>query len=370
MSVPSYLKFAPRILRKSGVLPHYLVFFVTKNCTANCRHCLLGSEAHSTDELTVDEIERITEHMDPLLFLLITGGDPFIRKDISEIVKTFYRRPGFRNLGMPSNGFLTDRIVGETERILMDCPGIDFAVDISIDGIGDDHDYIRQKPGLFDRAVTTYRQLEKLTKKYANFNLNVAVTVSSYNHDKLDALYRFLKMELGVVNINHLLCRGNPTDPAALQVNMDHYQAFSRQLDRDLRDDALKGYHGYPFADLVNAMKIVRQKLIAHIRNRDEYVAPCYAARLGAILYPDGDVAPCELRDEILGNLRLNGYNFRAVIESETAGRIRRKIADEHCHCTYECFLTNAVMFNPALFGKVLAEAVRIKFHRWFPGGS
>ena len=51
-------------------------------------------------------------------------------------------------------------------------------------------------------------------------------------------------------------------------------------------------------------------------------------------------------------------------------GRIRRKIADEHCHCTYECFLTNAVMFNPALFGKVLAEAVRIKFHRWFPGGS
>lgn len=370
MSVPSYLKFAPRILHKSGVLPHYLVFFVTKNCTANCRHCLLGGDAKSTDELTVQEIERITEHMDPLLFLLITGGDPFIRKDISEIVKTFYRKPGFRNLGMPSNGFLTERIVAETERILKDCPGIDFAVDISIDGIGSDHDDIRRKPGLFEKAVETYRRLEKLTKTYENFNLNVAVTVSSFNHDKLDDLYKYLKDELGVVNINHLLCRGNPTDPAALQVDMANYRRFSEQLDRDLRDDALKGYHGYPFADLVNAMKIVRQKLIERIRRNDEYVTPCYAARLGAILYPNGDVAPCELRDEVLGNLRKNDYNFRSIIASDTAREIRNRISDSKCHCTYECFLTNAVMFNPVLFGKVLTEAARIKFHRWFSGGS
>ncbi|MBN1296318.1 radical SAM protein [bacterium] len=370
MSVPSYLTFGARIFRKTGVLPHYLVFFVTKNCTANCRHCLLGGGAHSENELTVEEIEHSTRHMDPLLFLLITGGDPFIRTDISEIVKAFYRRPGFRNLGMPSNGYLTDRIVGEAERILVDCPGIDFAIDISIDGIGADHDDIRQRPGLFDRAVETYRRLQALTRKYANFNLNVAVTVSSFNHDKLDALYDFLKTELGVVNINHLLCRGNPTDPLALDVDMEKYRAFSERLDQDLRQHALLGYHGYPFADLVNAMKIVRQKLIQKTRVEDRYLTPCYAGRLGVILYPDGDIAPCELRSEVMGNLRANGYHFREILESETAHRIRRMIADQRCHCTYECFLTNAVMFNPKWLFRVLVESARIKLNRRLSGGN
>lgn len=370
MGVPSYLKFAPRMFQKSNALPHYLVFFVTKNCTANCRHCLLGKDAKSSHELTVEEVRLTARTMDPLLFLLITGGDPFIRNDISELVKVFYDGPGFKNLGMPSNGYLTDKIVEEAEKILVDCPGIDFAIDISLDGIGADHDEIRQRPGLFDRATETYRRLSKLTDKYDNFNLNVAVTVSSFNHHKLDDLYQYLRDELGVVNINHLLCRGNPTDPEALQVDMNNYRAFSDKLDEDMRNNALKGYHGYAFADLVNAMKMVRQRVIRRITNNDEFIAPCHAGRLGAILYPDGTVAPCELRDEVMGNLRENGYNFREIIQSAQARKIRQRINQEKCHCTYECFLTNAVMFNPVMFSKVLLEAARIKYSRWFSGGK
>jgi MoaA/NifB/PqqE/SkfB family radical SAM enzyme len=370
MPVPGYLKFAPRIFKKTGVLPHYIVFFVTQRCTANCKHCLLGQKTGNTHELTLDEIEMMSRHMDPLLFLLITGGDPFIRDDISQIVNVLYRRPGFRNLGMPTNGFFTEKIVEESERILRDCPGIDFAVDVSIDGIGEDHDAIRQSPGLFEKAVKTYRELEKLAKRYENFNLNVAVTVSSYNHDKLDELYAFLTHELGAKTINHLLCRGDPTEKDALAVDMDTYRLFSNQLDRDMKSNILKGYHGYPFADMVNAMKMVRQRLIHKIRKENRYIVPCYAARLGVVIYPDGNVAPCELRDETLGNLRTFGYNFRAILESDEAEKIRSAIRRDGCHCTYECFLTNAVMFNPVLLFQVLFETGRIKISRLFTGGK
>lgn len=366
MSTPGYFQFAPRILKKSGVLPHYLVFFVTTKCSASCKHCLLGSEDRHFDELTLDEIELMSHHMDPLLFLLITGGDPFIRDDISDIVKIFYRKPGFRNLGMPSNGYYGDKIVNEAERILKDCPGIDFAIDISIDGIGEDHDEIRQKPGLFEKAVSTYRELEKLTLKYDNFNLNVAVTVSAYNHDKLDDLYNFLKKDLGAKTINHLLCRGNPREKDALSINMDNYATFSDKLDQDMKRNVLKGYHGYPFADMVNAMKMIRQRLISKISLEDRYIVPCYAAHLGAIVYPDGDIAPCELRNETLGNLRTTGYNFREIFQSDEVEKIRRRIRKEGCHCTYECFLTNAVMFNPAMLGRVFIETARIKINRLF----
>ncbi len=370
MPVPDYLTFAPRILFKQNVLPHYLVFFVTKNCTARCRHCLLGERAHSTDELTVDEISRMTRHMDPLLFLLITGGDPFLRTDIVDIIKTFYRSPGFRNLGMPSNGFLTDRIVSAAETILTDCPGIDFAIDISLDGVGEDHDRIRQVPGLFDRATDTYRRLQQLQKKFPNFNLNVAVTVSHFNHTKLDELYRFLTDELGTRSINHLLCRGDPRDPQALDVDMENYTRFSDQLDADVKQNTLTGYHGYPFADLVNAMKMVRQKIIRTIREKDRFVVPCYAGQLGVILYPNGDLAPCELRNEILGNLREQDYDFRAIIHSPAAQAVRRQIRNEQCRCTYECFLTNAVMFHPRMFSSVLLEAVKMKWARLRSGGN
>ena len=366
MPTPSYLNFASRILFKKNVLPHYLVFFVTKNCTAKCAHCLLGNRAESSNELTLEEIERMSYHMDPLLFLLITGGDPFIRDDIAEIVRILYQRPGFRNLGMPSNGFLTDKIVDGVEKILRTCPGIDFAVDISLDGIGADHDKIRGVPGLFERAINTYHRLEELRQHYRNFNLNVAVTISHFNHEKLDELYEYLSNDLKVLNINQLLCRGNPRDPQALDVNLDNYERFSQRLDEDLKKRLLSGYRGYPFADLVNAMKIVREKLIKKIRKEDRFVTPCYAGRLGVILYPNGDIAPCELRDEVLGNLRDEDYHFRDIIESAQSDIIRQRIDMERCHCTYECFLTNAVMFNPVMLSQVLWETSRIKFARLF----
>ncbi|MCD4653146.1 hypothetical protein K8T06_04355, partial [bacterium] len=165
-------------------------------------------------------------------------------------------------------------------------------------------------------------------------------------------------------------CRGNPTDPEALKVIMENYRSFSNQLDSDMKKNALMGYHGFHFADLVNAMKMVRQRLIRRISTFDEYVVPCYAAQLGAILYPDGNVAACELRQDILGNLRENGYNFRSIFESDQCLKVRQAISDERCHCTYECFLTNAVMFNPVMFGKVLKETAKIKLNRWFSGGK
>ena len=366
MPVPSYLSFARRVFFKKGVLPHYLVFFVTKNCTAACRHCLLGDRQKSENELQLDEIGRMTDYMDPLLFLLLTGGDPFLREDLIEIVRLFYRKPGFRNLGMPSNGLMTDRIVTFAETILESCPGIDFAIDISIDDIGSSHDMIRNVPGLFDKAIATYVELRKLQNRFSNFNLNIAVTVSKFNQDHLMDLYDYLVKDLGVVTINHLLCRGNPRDPEALDVDIDLYRRFSDRVDRDIQARVLKGYSGYPFADLINGMKVVRERVIRKIVKNRRFVIPCYAARLGVILYPDGDIAPCELRDEVLGNIRDAGYNFREIVFSDNADRIREQIDKERCYCTYECFLTNAIMFNPVMLASVACEVMKIKGSRLF----
>ena len=92
MSSIDYLKFGRKLFFKRGSSPLYLVLFVTDRCNARCKHCLLADGVHKPDksaELTLEEFEMLSKRMDPLLFLLPTGGEPFIRDDLREIIKLF-----------------------------------------------------------------------------------------------------------------------------------------------------------------------------------------------------------------------------------------------------------------------------------------
>ena len=68
MKALNYLKFSKHILFKKNSLPLYFVLFVTDHCEANCKHCLLGENHGTENELTLDEYEKISENED--LYLL------------------------------------------------------------------------------------------------------------------------------------------------------------------------------------------------------------------------------------------------------------------------------------------------------------
>lgn len=359
----AYLSFAPRILRKEG-WPLYLVFFVTRNCTAHCSHCLLGERSSATGELSLTEIETMASSMGPLLFLLLTGGEPFLRDDLGRIAAVFREHTGVLNIGIPTNGSLTNQVVSTTRDILEACPGVDLAVDVSIDGIGPEHDAIRGVPGLFDKAVTTFKELQQVAAENSGFNANVAVTVSRQNERHLLDLYRFLREELGVRTINHLLVRGNPRDPDTLAPQLAAYHDFSVAMEEDARRATLRGYSGYPFSSFLNAMKVVRRQIIEETVRSDTRVAPCYAGKLSCVVYSKGEVHPCELLPQRFGDLREHDMNFGALWHGERASEIRQYVDSEQCHCTYECFLTNSVMFTPALLPRVFREWLRQRHGR------
>jgi len=363
----SYLKFAGRIIRKQNTMPLYLVFFITDRCLARCKHCLLGQRVltNADDELSLSEIEQISKTMGELMFLLLTGGDPMLRTDLPEIVRIFHRNNRVRNLGIPTNGSIPHQVLRSAEEILRTCPELDFAIDVSIDGIGEDHDEIRQFPGLFERAVQTYKLLEDLKKRHHNFNLNIALTVSSYNQDNLSAIYAYLRDQLGVVTINQLLTRGAPRNPEAADVDVSKYLNFSREIANDLYERQIEGYSRFPFSDFVNAMKNIRQEIIAKILVEQRSQIPCYAGYLSCVLCANGDLYPCELLSEKIGNLREVNYHFPTLWNSEQIQKIRNHIKHTNCFCTYECFLTNSILFNSRMLPKVAAEIAKIKIHRW-----
>jgi len=374
MSLMNYVKFAPRILYKKGASPLYFVLFVTKNCNARCGHCLLGSHERHTGELTIDEIEKVSRSMDDMIFFTPTGGEPFLRKDLPEIVKIFHKNNHAPNVGIPTNGSLVSRVVDGTREMLDACPDLDLHIDISIDGVGEDHDRFRGFKGLFDRAIRTYRELRVLEKHYKNFSACIQIAVSAYNHEKLNELYDYLKTYVGVNTVFTLLLRGGPKDPAAKytppidpeanQFNIDNYLDFHYRLERDNKARELSGYYKLPFGDFINAKRIIRPKLITQMVKERRFVIPCYAGTLGGNMFSNGDVLACELmgQGQILGNVRDCNYDFKKIWHSQKANEVRAWISKTKCYCTYECFMTVNILFNPLMYPVILKEWATLKW--------
>ena len=144
MGKSGYLQYAKRLFFKSGASPLYFVFFVTTRCNARCRHCLLGNkDVATTDDLTLEEIEKVSAGMDDILFLLPTGGEPFLRKDLGEIIKIFYKNNHIKNAVVPSNGTYTERTIKVVRDVLESCPDLDLGIDISIDNLREKNDDLR-----------------------------------------------------------------------------------------------------------------------------------------------------------------------------------------------------------------------------------
>jgi MoaA/NifB/PqqE/SkfB family radical SAM enzyme len=132
-----------------------------------------------------------------------------------------------------------------------------------------------------------------------------------------------------------------------------------------MKNCTLSGYRTFPFSDFINAKRIVRHDLIARTVRENRYLVPCQAGRLGAAIFAQGDVLPCELHtDMVMGNLRKNDYDFRKIWFGQKADEFRKAIRRQKCFCTYECFHTLNILFNPRMLIPVFRQWAGIKWAR------
>ena len=142
-----------------------------------------------------------------------------------------YKNNQLRNVGIPTNGSLTERVVASVNRTLSLCKDLRLGVDISIDGLHQTHDHIRGFPGLFEKAILTYWQLKGLEKHNHRFRVCVDVTISSFNQDHLPEIYGYFIENLKLDNLFVRLVRGNPRDPSAKDVDIEKFAEFSKKLE-------------------------------------------------------------------------------------------------------------------------------------------
>jgi len=357
--------YAKHFFVKDCPSPIYLIFFVTERCNARCKHCFVNvPNRKKTKDLTLEEIEKISQNMGNLLYALPTGGEPFMREDLPDIIRLLYKNNGLRNVGIPTNGSLTERVVSSVNRALSQCKDLRLGVDISIDGLHEAHDEIRGFPGLFDKAIATYWRLKEVEKHNDRFRVCVDLTISSFNQDSLFEIYKYFIETLRLDNVFVRLVRGNPRDPSAKEVDIEKFVAFSKKLEEELKSGAFYGHSAYPLSGLITARDIIGRQMTIKMVKEGRFQIPCYAGSLTGVIRSNGDVYPCELLDERIGTLRENNYNFRELWQSERAESIRRQIKQTRCFCTHECFITNNILFNARMLPRVLKEYVSLKLRQ------
>src|SRR5438128_1500311 len=102
-----------------------VILFVTSRCNAFCKTCFYHEELNHPGDMTFEQIEKISQTMPPVTDLWLSGGEPTLRRDVSQIIDTFVRNNGVDRIIIPTNGLIKARVYQIVDRALGDNPAID-----------------------------------------------------------------------------------------------------------------------------------------------------------------------------------------------------------------------------------------------------
>ncbi len=339
--------------------PIHLTFFLTRRCNSRCPFCfyLQGRDGGSDEgrELDIDEITKISASFGKLLWLAFSGGEIFLRDDLADISRIFYLNNRPPIILLPTNGLLPELIMERTERIVRECSQSVIAVKLSLDGLEDDHDRIRNTPGSFSKTMETYSLLASLIDRYPNFELGINTVFCSENQDKMDSLIDFV---CGLKNIRtHTvsLIRGDLARDDLKKVDTAKYYSAIARLELNLKDKTASVYR-FRGARIKAAQDIVQRCLIHSTMKEKKRLLQCYAGRLNIVLSETGELYPCEILTKSFGNIRDHDLDIRKALSTSRAAEIIRSIKDRECYCTHECYFMTNILFNPRLYPALLRE--------------
>lgn len=167
----------------------------TRRCDMNCVHCGSPSEdVNLSAELTTDEVvgafEEIARDFDMSEFrhINITGGEPFVRKDLLEILRTISCKPCYRNIDIQTNGIILSHhpeFLDELSKY-----GVT-GIGVSIDGLEETHEAFRQMPGCFEKSF----RAAKLAAEHG-YLVTISTVAHAKNVDEIPELFELVKEEI------------------------------------------------------------------------------------------------------------------------------------------------------------------------------
>lgn len=249
----------------------------------------------------------------------ITGGEPMLRKDIDDVVAVLSKKT--RRCEISTNGYFTDRIIHTAKKF----PQV--VIRISLEGLPSANDDLRGIPDGFDHGLRTLLQLKEMGVKDIGF----AITVSDRNAGDLMELYA--------------LAKGLDLEFATAAT---HNSFYFHKLDNEFRDpDMIVKEFGRLIRAFLGSWKAknwyrayFNYALTHFVRGRDRAL-PCRAGADVFFLDPYGEIYPCNMMEESMGNLK--EQSFEEIWNSERAQQVREKVRN----CPMNCWMVGTA--GPAM---------------------
>ena len=168
---------------RADPLPHFVVYEPTLLCNLSCSFCYVADILNPDDwrkkELSLEELDRIFVK-GGVRALNITGGEPFVRKNLLAIFDLFQSK-GMRCDYITTNGTVMrqDRAEALAE---LTRSGFLRHVSVSIDGPSEFHDEVRGQKGAFKKSADNIRLLRKVFERHGiHLPLSINTTLTSGN---------------------------------------------------------------------------------------------------------------------------------------------------------------------------------------------
>ncbi len=324
--------------------PPFLILFINSICNMKCEHCFYWRNLNQKDDLTREELFALSRSLGRIENLNLSGGEPFIRKDIAAICRQFIQHNQVRQIYVPTNGYFTEKTVKAVSGILEE-PGLDLlAIELSLDGMPAFHDTFRVAKNSFKKAMETYDALAELQKEEPRLRIHAISTATDINMGEIKRLTTYLYQRCPNMDHHNLaIIRGDRKNPELAAPLVDDYTALYEYM-RRLWAPREEGRYGAVVEPMLQWTKIETLK-------QQKQIVPCRAGRLSVVVYANGDVSLCEIHEPI-GNLRQN--SFSEIWSSPAAQRLRRSISAKECHCTTEVFMWSSIVYQPASLTRVL----------------
>ena len=293
----------------------------TYRCMGRCSMCNIWKHPTTEDE---EFKPAILEKLPELSFCNITGGEPFLRGDIQEIIEVLRRKS--KRVVISTNGFLVDRILAVAKQH----KNVGFR--ISLEGLPSANDELRGMRDGFDHGLRCLLELQRMGLKDVGFG----ITVSDRNAEDMLELFHLAKL-MGVEfataivhNSYYFHTYDNEIHDAEAVI-----RCFQQLVDELLKTGRIKNWFRAYF----------NQGLIRRLQGHSRPL-PCAAGTRFFFLDPFGEVRPCNGMDErvwleSMGNLRES--SFADIWASTRAEAVRQRVTD----CQNNCWMIGSA--SPAM---------------------
>lgn len=311
---------------------------VTYRCNARCTMCnRYKAPSKPEEEISIETIKKLPQ----MYFTNITGGEPFIREDLPDIVRELYKKSD--RIVISTNGFFSDRII----KLCEEFPNV--GIRISIEGLEDTNNKIRGLDDGFNKGYSTLKKLVEMKHPDVGFGM----TVQDANAKDLVPLYDLsneLNMEFATASLHNSFYFVEAKN--IIYYRLMVAKEFEKLINKLLNSNSpKKWFRAYFNHGLINY--IFGQKRLL----------PCDMAFDTFFIDPYGDVMPCNgtREKEVMGNL--NTQTWKELWNSKQAEDVRNKVR----HCDRQCWMIGSV--SPAMHKYIWKPTwwiIRHKFLRFF----